>query len=336
MKRLITAACALAIIVTVIVGGCAPRGLGALSVCLSDASTLTSGSTGIQTINVTAKNGSLVLSTQIDILAGQNSCTFQSVLAGIWSVEAAGNDSSGKTIYYDKVSAVVKKNLTTTASMTLKPVNGEYEMSVDLTGIDSSAVSSAEVWVYPLGEGSYTKKHIITGDLNKVHVVSATSIKPQSYEFQIRLFNSSGNNVYLSPWYSFDVLPASKTNVEAGLEFSSFDVSLSIQGIPFKPTIRSVFASINSSNKLEVIAQWTQLGASELEKALVYLRFFETDRFDLGYTYQPSTLTQDVSVTFVVDGSSYATSGRIWVKVVAVGKNGQRSIASDVRQFPSI
>ncbi len=335
MKRLIPAAFALVLAILFAVGGCTTKGVGELSVTLSDIQALSSGSTGVQGITVVAKNGGLTFTSNLDFQSGQSSCLFQSVLAGIWTVEASGNDADGKTIYYDKVTAIVKKGATTAASLSLKPVNGEYEMALDLTGIDTGAVTTAEVWVYPLGEGSYTKKHVITGELNKVHTLTATGIKPQSYEFQIRLFNSSGTNIYLGPWYSFDVLPASKTNITAGLEFSDFSVSLAVLGIPLKPSISSMFATVNSSNRLEVMVSWNQPGASELEKTLFYVRFYETERFEQEYVFGPTIMPETFSGGFSMDSEEFLASGRIWVKIVTVGKNGQKSVASDVRRYPN-
>ncbi len=335
MKRLIAAALVLVFSILFTAGGCTTQGVGELSVILTDIQALSSGSTGVQGITVVAKNGGLAFTSNLDFLAGQSSCLFQSVLAGIWTVEASGNDADGKTIYYDKATAIVKKGATTAASLSLKPVNGEYQMALDLTGIDTASVATAEVWVYPLGEGSYTKKHVITGELNKIHTLTATGIKPQSYEFQIRLFNSAGTNIYLGPWHSFDVLPASKTDITAGLEFSDFSVSLAVLGIPLKPSISSMFATVNTSNRLEVMVSWNQPGGSELEKTIFYVRFFETDRFEQQYVFGPATMPETFSGGFSMDSEDYLASGRIWVRIVTVGKNGQKSVASDVRRYPT-
>ena len=335
MKRLIAAAFVLILSMLFAAGGCTTKGVGELSVTLSDLQALSSGSTGVQAITVVAKNGGLTFTSNLDFQSGQTSCLFQSILAGVWTVEASGNDAGGKTIYYDKVTAIVKKGATTAASLSLKPVNGEYEMSLDLSGIDTATVATAEVWVYPLGEGSYTKKHVITGELNKVHTLTATGIKPQSYEFQIRLFNAAGANIYLGPWYSFDVLPASKTDITASLEFSDFSVSLAVLGIPLKPSINSMFATVITNNLLEVMVSWNQPGGSELEKTIFFVRFYETERFEQAYVFGPATMPETFNGGFSIDSDDYIASGRIWVKIMTIGKNGQKSIASDARRYPN-
>ncbi len=336
MKRLITAAFVLVLGMLFIAGGCTTKGVGELSVTLSDLQALASGSSGVKAITVVAKNGGLSFSSNLDFQSGQSSCLFQSVLAGVWTVEASGNDTDGKTIYYDKVTAIVKKGATTAASLNLKPVNGEYEMALDLTGIDTATVATAEVWVYPLGEGSYTKKHVITGELGKVHTLAATGIKPQTYEFQIRLFNAAGTNIYLGPWYSFDVLPASKTNVTAGLEFSDFSVSLAVLGIPLKPSVTSLFATVNSSNLLEVMVSWNQPGGTDLEKTIFFVRFYETERFEQAYVFGPTPMPESFNGGFSMESDDFIASGRIWLKIMTIGKNGQKSVASDVRRYPGM
>lgn len=329
MNRKYLVCLALIFMFAFLAGGCMQTGTGGFSVSIESADTLSASGFGIEQVIITARNSGVVLNALIDFSTGQTSCDFQSVLSGIWTVEANGLDSSGKAIYYGKATVVVESGTSASASLKLLPINGEYEMSVDLSDVDVANVSSAEIWVYPFGVGSYTKKHVITGEINKVHVISAAGIKPQTYEFQIRLFGNSGESYYLSPWYSFDVLPATKTYITCGLEYATFTVGISLEDMPVKPTISSVAATA-SGGTLDIVMSWVQPGAEELDSAVVYVRAFETERYDSAYVHMPAIMEETVTgVQFSIDIDDFLSSGKLWVKVVTVGKNSMRSFSSD-------
>ncbi len=315
-------------VIAAMVGGCTQSGTGDLSVSIESAELISASGFGISQVLITARNAGVVLNASIDFASGQTACDFQSVLSGIWTVEANGMDSSGKAVYYGKATVVVESGTSAAANLKLLPINGEYEMSIDLSDVDPAKVASAEIWVYPFGIGSYTKKHVITGEINKVHTVSATGIKPQSYEFQIRLFDISGESYYLSPWYTFDILPASKTYVLAGLEYATFTVGISLEDMPERPTIGSVTAS-EAGGTLNIDMSWTQPCAGELESAIVYVRFYETERYDSVHVYMPAIMEETVTgVQFSIDSDDFLSSGKMWLKIVTVGKNSMRSFSS--------
>ena len=79
---------------------------------------------------------------------------------------------------------------------------------------------------------------------------------------------------------------------------------------------------------------WTQPGAGELESATVYVRFYETERYDFAYVYMPAIMEETATgVQFSVDSDDFLSSGKMWLKIVTVGKNSMRSFSSDEVEY---
>ena len=137
---------------------------------------------------------------------------------GIWSLEAVGYDSNETAIYSGKSTVAVIRDLSSSASITLEPMNGEFEITLDPSEYKELGALKIDIWVYPLGES----RSVAHGEFSESFAPSlelvATNVKPRSYEYQIRAMRLDEEGVklvefYKSPWYIFSVLPGSKTSI---------------------------------------------------------------------------------------------------------------------------
>jgi hypothetical protein len=326
------------VLMAIISSGCTGKGNGILTVSITGGAVpMSSAATGIMQILVTAKQGGITETGIIRYDLGETSFTFDTVLAGIWTIEAIGNNAGGKTIYYGKVTARVEKNQTANADLAINPVNGTYDLNVDLTGIDPAyQATSAQVWVYPLGVGTYKEKHIITGSMSGVSAFSGISVPPGTYELQIRLYNAEGTQVYAGPWYRFDILPASVTTVNLGIDQGSFSVDMVINGMPLRPQLLDFSVSpLPDPAMMKVFARWRHTDFQNLQDVIIYAKFYEGDRYS-KYFILSQSLTEYILIDIPLEKKGYAESGRVWAIIITVSKSGHQSISSNEIVYPAL
>ncbi len=325
---------AIAMLLLMIGAGCSPRGLGSVTmeISLAGASAL---SASVDHVIVKAVNGGLVRhSPPLTLAGGAVSYSFADLPAGVWSMEATGYDAANKGIYQGKASVVVSREVSARASLTLSPADGEYEMTVDLTGLDCSQISKAEVWVYPLGVGTYAKKHVLVAPFSQVQAFTASSMKPRSYEYQIRTFDLGGAAYYSSPWYVFDVYPASRTSVSAKVDSSGFTIDLSVSALPEAPSISDFTVERLSGGMLNLKATIGIARPEDVASVTVYYRFLETDRFEEASTHAAAEMPAAVQYEKQLD-EAFAAGGTAWIIAVSNGKNSLVSPASQPARFQS-
>ncbi len=325
------------LLLVAVMGGCRLFGTGSVVVEVAMAESCAS-STGIDHIVIIAKNGGLVeKSGKVPFSPGGTTCAFTPIPVGIWSLEAVGYDSNETAIYSGKSTVAVIRDLSSSASITLEPMNGEFEITLDPSEYKELGALKIDIWVYPLGES----RSVAHGEFSESFAPSlelvATNVKPRSYEYQIRAMRLDEEGVklvefYKSPWYIFSVLPGSKTSIKAGLGKSDFSVEVDVNAIPPKPGIDSFTVDIISNGSVQTSASILLEGPEELSLVTVYTKFQETDRYSEAVTYEPAPAETRLEHSMRVDDPHFGSEVNAWLIAVTTGKNGLRSVASDEAQ----
>lgn len=319
---------AIALLLLLIGAGCNPRGYGSVTMEIGLSGAAAALSASVDHVVIKAVNGGLVKqSPSLSLTSGAASYAFTNLPAGVWSMEATGYDATNKGIYSGKANVVVSRDVASTASLTLVPADGEYEMTVDLDGLDCAQISKAEVWVYPLGVGTYTKKHVLEAPFSQVQSFTAASMKPRSYEYQIRTFDLDGASYYSSPWYVFDVYPASKTSISAKIDASGFTIDMAVSALPVAPSISSFVIERLTGGLLNVKAGIGLTKPEEIASVTVYYRFFETERYEEVAIHTEAVMPSVVNYAKQLD-EDFEAGGTAWIIAVANGKNTLVSPAS--------
>ncbi len=323
-----------AILIMIVMGGCRLFGTGSMAVEVRMAESCAL-SAGVDYVVVTARNGGLVEeSGEIPFSSGGTLCAFNEIPVGIWKLEVVGYDSSRRAIYSGNSTVSVIKDLSSSATVTLEPMNGEFEIDFKKAEYEGLKAEKIDIWVYPLGESRSVAHGEFTDLSESSLLVTAANVKPRTYEYQIRASKLDVEKAklvefYKSPWYVFSVLPGLKTIVNAELGKSEFSVNMDINAIPVKPTIDSFVVEIISNGSVQTSASIVVDNPDELSLVTVYTRFQETDRYSETTTYEPVPSQARWEYSLRVDDPNFGPEVNAWLVAVSTGKNGLNSIASD-------
>lgn len=331
MKRRIIFFLAVAI-VAMLLAGCVAMGAGTLKVDVSIARALSPEDLGITRVVVTATSDKLTLTREVSFAGMPLDIDFGEVFSGKWTIAAKAYSSDGKCLYSGGTTVEVFGGVAARATAKLMPSNGSWSMTANLAALAALAPKPAmvKVYYYPLGSTRSILRHDFGPAFTDGMRATANDMPPGVYEYQLRAFDSSDKQLFVSPWGMFSVNPTEETMVTASFGSNSFVLEVVLAAIPPRPYISSFIISGLPMGPAVSSADIFLSGSEELAALDLYMKFAQTDRYALAMTYSGvGDIVHHEMTHEGVSGSGLA------IKMIAIarGRNGASSAASDEAEF---
>lgn len=315
-------ACLLALMAC-IGSGCAPGagaadGVGSVAVAAS-VRTVPSGSDELDKVVMVLTNGATTVSAEAPVVGKSATAQLTGLAAGSWNIQATAFDTGGYAAYSGSGKVVVKRDASTSAALTLKPLDGSVRLEVDPRGLPGAEqATTVDILVYYAGSTSAYRSYTGLPIGSAPVVADDTGYIPRSYDMKIVLKTAEGTVVYESSYESFGVRPGRLTTVQWSPAFGNLEITLDIQAMPLPPQNVAVYIEGTQAH-----VSWSA-GAEWVASYRVYWRYSEFDRYS-------SSRCESIEAPATSAVFGLSTSGKgstVRFVVVARDAAGQESLRS--------
>jgi hypothetical protein len=267
--------------------------------------------------------GTLMVRRELAISGNTAFGTIDSLLAGTWRLDIAALDAQGDQVYYGKTNVEVRRDQTTSVSVTLRAESGSVRIEACPAGIPGEElICFADISIH---HASGTSPYRVYPDIPKAggrFSVEDTGYVPRSYDMQVAFKTSDGTVVYTSEYVGFGVVPGKTTDIFYSPGIGDLQVSVDVDFIP--PAPRGVCVAIDGTR---ATVTWSRSvpADGDLASYRVYWRYSVFDRYSASRSESVDATETSVSVGL----SSQQRGSMVYFVVVARDSAGQDSLRSE-------